>query len=165
MTPTGTSAHGLRNLHSLYALGATDPWQGKHCQRRNNDCTFDVHVTVHRDKFLILKPTRCTNFSNFILEWNSICFGKFLCPSSGLQAVSKTGWRIQLLCVQWITPDDGQRNCPKHAEFYSKNKFEKLVHLVGFIIRSLDSINITWLINNHCQNNYYNSITGMSSGR
>jgi len=40
-----------------------------------------------------------------------------------------------LLCVQWKTPDDGQRNCPKHVEFYSKNKFEKLVHLVGFIIR------------------------------
>jgi len=33
------------------------------------------------------------------------------------------------------TPDDGQRNCPKHVEFYSKNKFEKLVHLVGFVIR------------------------------
>ena len=32
------------------------------------------------------------------------------------------------------TPGDGQRNCPKHVEFYSKNKFEKLVHLVGFII-------------------------------
>jgi len=28
-----------------------------------------------------------------------------------------------------------RRNCPKHVEFYSKNKFEKLVHLVGFIIR------------------------------
>jgi len=26
-------------------------------------------------------------------------------------------------------------NCPNHVEFYSKNKFEKLVHLVGFIIR------------------------------
>jgi len=25
-----------------------------------------------------------------------------------------------LLCVQWKTPDDGQRNCPKHVEFYSK---------------------------------------------
>jgi hypothetical protein len=24
---------------------------------------------------------------------------------------------------------------PKHVEFYSKNKFEKLVHLVGFIVR------------------------------
>ena len=33
------------------------------------------------------------------------------------------------------TADDGQRNCPKHVEFYSKNKFEKLVHPVGFIIR------------------------------
>ena len=26
---------------------------------------------------------------------------------------------------------------PKHVEFYFKNKFEKLVHLVGFIIRNL----------------------------
>jgi len=33
------------------------------------------------------------------------------------------------------TPDDGQRNCPKHVEFYSENKFEKSVHLVGFITR------------------------------
>ena len=28
-----------------------------------------------------------------------------------------------------------RRTCPKHVEFYSKNKFEKLVHLVGFILR------------------------------
>jgi len=40
-----------------------------------------------------------------------------------------------LLRVQRKTPDDGQRNCPKYVEFYSKNIFEKLVHLVGFIIR------------------------------
>ena len=33
------------------------------------------------------------------------------------------------------TPDDGQRNCPKHVEFHFKNRFEKLVHLVGFVIR------------------------------
>ena len=32
---------------------------------------------------------------------------------SCLQAV----WHIPLLCVQWKAPDDGQRNCPKHAEF------------------------------------------------
>ena len=44
-------------------------------------------------------------------------------------------WHIPLLCVQWKTPDDGQRNCPKHVQFYSKNKFEKLVHIVSFIIR------------------------------
>ena len=33
------------------------------------------------------------------------------------------------------TPDDGQWNCTKHVEFHSKNKFEKLVHLVDFIIQ------------------------------
>jgi len=37
--------------------------------------------------------------------------------------------------VQWKTADDGQRNCPKHVEFYSKNEFEKLVQIVGFITR------------------------------
>jgi hypothetical protein len=48
-------------------------------------CTSDVHLTVRRDKSLIIKPTRCTNFSNLFSEWNSICFGQFLCPSSGVQ--------------------------------------------------------------------------------
>jgi len=33
-------------------------------------------------------------------------------------ALSKPVWHIWLLCVQWKTTDDGQRNCPKHAEFY-----------------------------------------------
>jgi len=40
-----------------------------------------------------------------------------------------------LLCIQYYTPDDGQKTCPEHVELYSKNKFEKLVHFVGFIIR------------------------------
>ena len=39
-----------------------------------------------------------------------------------------------LLCIQYQTPDDGQKTCPNYVEFYSKNKFEKLVHLVGFIM-------------------------------
>jgi len=51
------------------------------------------------------------------------------------QAVSRPVWHTSMLCVQWKTPDDGQRNCRKYVEFYSKNKFEKLVRLVGFIIR------------------------------
>jgi hypothetical protein len=37
--------------------------------------------------------------------------------------------------LSWQLADDGQRNCPKHVEFYSKNKFEKSVHLVAFVIR------------------------------
>jgi hypothetical protein len=115
---------------------------------------FKVHVTVHRDKFLTIKRTRCTNFSNLFLEWNSTCFGQFLCPiirsfslyiqqwytsyifSDNLQAVSKPVWHIPLLYVQWKTSDDGQSNCLKHLQNYSKHKFEKLVHLVGFVVRN-----------------------------
>ena len=29
---------------------------------------------------------------------------------------------------------------PKHEEFYSKNKSERLVHLIGFIIRTYKSL-------------------------
>ena len=36
------------------------------------------------------------------------------------QAVSKPVWHIPLLCVQQKTPDDGQRNGPKHGIFIPK---------------------------------------------
>ena len=72
------------------------------------------------------------------------CFADNLRAGSGLQfrpdparkLSAKYVWHIPLLCVQWKkSSDDGQRNCPKHVEFYSKNKFEKCVYLVGFVIR------------------------------
>jgi hypothetical protein len=40
-----------------------------------------------------------------------------------------------LVFIHYYTPDDRQKTCPKHVEFCSKNKFEKLVHLIVFIIR------------------------------
>jgi hypothetical protein len=92
-------------------------------------------------RFLIIKPTRYTNFSNLFLEWNSTCFRQFLCPSSGVfhcthsNGICHTGLLKTCKQDQDGTPDDGQRNCPKHVEFHSKNKFQKLVHPVGFIIR------------------------------
>jgi hypothetical protein len=85
----------------------------------------------------IIKPTTCTIFSNLFLEWNSTCFGQFLCLLSGVLHCthSKPVQHIPFLCVQCKTSGDGHRNCPKHVEFYSKNKFEKIVHLVGFIVQ------------------------------
>ena len=73
--------------------------------------------------------------------WNS--FPSWSCS----QAV----WHTPMLCLQWKTPDDGQRNCPKHVEFYSKNKFEKLVHLVGFVI---------WTVRKLCCNDHQSSSGG-----
>jgi hypothetical protein len=52
------------------------------------------------------------------------------------QAVSRPVWHTPLLCVLWKAPNVGQRNSPKYVEFHSKNKSEKLMHLVCFIIRS-----------------------------
>jgi hypothetical protein len=124
---------------------------------------FYIHVTVFRKTyiFFIITPTRFTNFSNFILEMKLYMFRTFplsIIRSYSLytqqwcmayrqlsssrirfvdssKAVYKPVWRIPLLSVQWINPDDGQRNCPKYVEFHFQNKFEKLVHLFGFIIR------------------------------
>jgi len=62
------------------------------------------------------------------------------------QAVSKLVWLIPLLCVQWKTSDDGQRYCTKHIEFYSKNKFEKLVYLFNSVIKQLDAQNFCFTI-------------------
>jgi hypothetical protein len=46
--------------------------------------------------------------------------------------------------VQWKTPDDGRRNCPKHVEFLDKNKFGKLVRLL--VLLKINIINIFLLI-------------------
>jgi hypothetical protein len=98
--------------------------------------------------FLVIKPTRCTNFSN--LFWNetlhvsdssSVHHQELSTVHSAvvrhtclyiafeqeqdeywscLKAIYKPVWHISLLNVQWINPDDGQMNCPKHVEFHSK---------------------------------------------
>jgi hypothetical protein len=46
-----------------------------------------------------------------------------------------SGWSSILILTE---------NCPKHVEFHFKNKFEKLVHLVSFIIRNLSRCTVTW---------------------
>ena len=129
---------------------------------------FDGQVTVHREKFLTIKPTGCINFSNLFLEGNSTCFGHFLYSSAGVihcthsNGICYTGLltassriRIELSsvlillasCLQtcmtytiavckvnnsWWWTEELSETC--RVSF--QNKFEKLVHLVGFIIRN-----------------------------
>jgi hypothetical protein len=134
----------------------------ENCLRGTSEIN-DIFCPYPRAKFLTIKPTRFTDFSNLLLEWNSLCFGQHLCPSSGvfhckhsngichtvlLTAVEQDQdvpyMTYTFLCVQWKTPDDEHRNCPKYVQFHSKNKFEKLVHLVCFIIRNLSRCTVTW---------------------
>jgi hypothetical protein len=73
--------------------------------------------------FFVIKPTRCTNFTNLFCR---------SCP----KAVCKPVWHIPLLSVQWINywwwTDELSETCRVSCQ----NKFVKLVHLVGFIIKT-----------------------------
>jgi hypothetical protein len=116
---------------------------------RHDGNTSDAHVAVHRDKFLIIETSRCTNFSKFWF-WNetlhvsdspSVHYQEFFTVQAAIvyvihvcwqlasrsicscsQAVSKPVRYIIFLCVQWKTTDDGKRNYPKHVEFHFKIK-------------------------------------------
>jgi hypothetical protein len=61
---------------------------------------FYVHVTVHRNKFIFNNTNRRTNFPNLFCQET-----------------------IPVPNVQWNTPDDEQRKCPKHVEFLDKINF------------------------------------------
>jgi len=66
--------------------------------------------------FFIIKPTRCTNFTN--LFWLYV-------------------WHTLLLSVQWINSWWWTEELSEACRVSCQNKFVKLVHLVGFIIKKL----------------------------
>jgi len=133
---------------------------------------FDIHVTVHLNKFLIIKPTKCTNFSN--LFWNetlhvsdssSVHHQEFFTVHTAMVYVIQVCWqlasriRMELIRMELQFHTDPARKLSAnlyhiyHCCVYSENscwwteelsetcrvlfqnKFEKLVHLVDFIIR------------------------------
>ena len=100
---------------------------------------------VHHQEFLTVHTAMV-----HVIEvcWQLVSRSRCSCS----QAVNKPVWHMPFLCVQWKTPDDGQMNCPRHVEFHSKNIFEKLVHLVGFIIRKVKLL--MCLIKNHAMETY-----------
>jgi len=113
---------------------------------------------MHRNIISIVKPTRCTTVSNlfyfrmtlytfrtvfpsiirssrlYIQQPNRYCCllaSRYLVASRQQYLFDK----CLLLYVQSQTPDDGQKNRPKHVECHSEiNEFDTLVHLVGFTI-------------------------------
>jgi hypothetical protein len=77
---------------------------------------------------------QCIKFIYFLfLEWNSTCFGRSFCPSSGVQDCTYSNTHMSsrqqylfdiwlLLYVKSLTPDDGRKYRPKHVECHSKIK-------------------------------------------
>ena len=107
-------------------------------------------MTVHRDKFLqqnklgALIPqiyfwNKNLQVSNSSSVHHQEFFTVYTAIHAGLltacsQAVSITRMTHTNAVCTVKAPDGEQRNCPKHVDFYSKNKFQKLVHLVRFIV-------------------------------
>jgi hypothetical protein len=119
---------------------------------------------MHRDKFLIIKPTRCANFSN--LFWkethvsgsSSVHHQEFFTVHTAMvyviQVFRQHTSRIRLAslilhscclktCMTYtIAVCTVKNSCwwteelPETCRVSFQNKFEKLAHLVGFIIRN-----------------------------
>jgi hypothetical protein len=118
-----------------------------------------------KTNFFIIKPTRCTNFTN--LFWhetllvsdsssvhhqefihctlsNCICHTVFeqdpdgtpVPPWSCSKVVYKLVWHIPMLSVQWVNSWWRTEELSETCRVSGQNKFVKLVHLVGFIIKT-----------------------------
>jgi len=64
-------------------------------------------------------------------EFSHCTFGTGICHA-GLMTAFKHNLHDIYQCRMYSgkTPDDGQRNCPKHAEFLDKNKFGKWLRML-----------------------------------
>ena len=85
---------------------------------------YDIHhFCVYIEKLLMMDRGTFRNMQSFI-------------PKRSFRNQCKQTCMTYTIAVCTVrNTEDGQRNFPKHVEFYSKKKFKKLVHLVGFIIR------------------------------
>ena len=95
---------------------------------------------VYCEKLLMMDRGTVRNVQSFIPKINlrkytiAVCSEKLLMMDRGnvrnMQSfIPKINLRnLPLLGEQLKNPNDGQRNCPKHVEFHSKNKFEKIYH-------------------------------------
>ena len=102
-----------------------------------------MHKSLYSIQYSYNKSQNDALFLNFILVKNSACFGQIFCPSSGvliLYSLELLFFILVVLIVWWQTvsitsmtntncskysirtPDEGQKICPKHAEFFTEIK-------------------------------------------
>ena len=105
------------------------------------------------------------------MSWNSTCFGQFVCPSSGVYSLytqqwymsyrqlssrarklsTIPDWHMPLLKLQWINCWWWTEELSETCIVSCQNKFVKLVHLVGFIMKKFVTmhghVNVKKMIN------------------
>jgi hypothetical protein len=129
----------LQNINNKdFTLIALLTWGHRRYEQTHFQILY-VQVTVHRDNLRINNQQDASSIQNFFLSRNPTCFGHLLFPSSGIISRTRGNWYVscrlwplqrppnlhetyQLPRVQLITPDDGNRRCPKHVGFHDKIK-------------------------------------------
>ena len=112
-------------------------WSVHNMKIRISNCSLRVeksycqHCFNQVYTFLFNKTNRSNNSPNLfcretlhILGSSSAHHQEFSTVHSALVYVMQVWWHIPVPNVQWKTPDDGQRNCPKHVEFLEKINLE-----------------------------------------
>jgi len=97
---------------------------------------FEMLPSPHQ-KFLTIKPTRCSDFSNCF--WSETLH---VSDSSSVHHQEFFTVHTAMICVIQVCRQLASKLSANL--FHSKNKFEKLVYLVGFIIRNLSRCTVTW---------------------
>ena len=141
---------GVQNVYLVFDLMLTNKhWSHAHAFRQEDNKRFWRSGDRASWYILVLKPTRCTNsqflffgiklykfrtiplsiirtFSLYTQHWymsyrfaGSLRSVLILLVSCQQTCIT---WHIPSLCVQWKTPDDGQRNCPKHVDARSPER-------------------------------------------
>ena len=108
-----------------------------HCAHSNGICHTGLLTTCEQDQDRHVSDSSSVHHQEFFTVHTAAVYVLQVCWQLAARKLSADRYDIHvpLQCVQRKTPDDGQRNCPKHVEFYSKNNVEKLVNPVGFIVR------------------------------
>ena len=133
---------------------------GKVYYRTSRQINVCWHVSARHHSFRIKQPNNAPNIQNLFCHKTLHVSGIFCAHHQELSAVSmaigtfqtdsarKRSHNLhetyQLPCLQRITPDDGQRRCPNHVEFYNKINFGYLRHLVGCFIRNVSRCTVTF---------------------
>ena len=54
-------------------------------------------------------------------------------PDPASKQSAEPVWYIPIAVYTVLTPDDGQRNCPKHVEFFLILDFRRVLNIVNFL--------------------------------
>ena len=111
--PSAVCCSEDQSIESWKAVGSNCKWAGIVSRNTFPNLLFTNFTFMWpciETNFFIIKPTRCTDFTNLFLAWNFACFGQFLCPSSGVYSLYTQKWYMSYRTNNWNHLNNCTRN-------------------------------------------------------